>query len=456
MFGNLWAKITGSVQNAASGQGGSGDMAGAAFVERPRIPAHRIEAMLRQEPLLRNALEAMPEDIVRAWRTVDDKQAAWTDLEEELSYHDTVEGALFAADAFGGAVVVPRYDTDAVPESALAAPFAAPRKNSLLGWRIYYPQQLRRPQNGALDSPVQPGSDLPEVYEIERRRKHQDNLRIHYTWTIPVHGPRRVASWNDGAGSLTCEELFGDSKADMFYDHLMRALSGMGDLSHLLSKSNVDALKLVGLAAAISKCTTTEEMFAALHAAKQRAMHAAQGSSVYQPILLDSQEEFIRSGLGQGANGAPDIAAALVDMYVAITKVPRTRLLGQQAKGLNNGGEADFAHYYDRTDALRERRATRLLNAMDQLVIADRGLTTPIWEYGDLFAPSAKEQAEIEGKRAERDKKYIDAGLPFIVSKVTERLARDKVYAYTDAEVEEIQDTEGPPEEDTSGAGIEE
>ena len=329
---------------------------------------------------------------------------------------------------------MPRYDVSAVGIAQLAAPFRQPRAGSLLGFKVMAPHHLSGSgrRNGERQA-----NGLPMWYQIKDGATG-NSIEVHHSWTLPVWGPASYRLHTSHAGTL--HGALGQSRVDLIYDDFERMASGLQSMMHMLAKANIDVLKVNGLADALSLCTTTEQMQEALFGLLQSHTHTIQGANIYQPMVIDAQEDLKRQSVSS-AGDAPAIGT-LIDMFVAATRVPRTRLLGEQAKGIGNGGDADLTHYYDRCGAMRERRLTPVLNWADTLIAADQGLRQVMWEYAPLWTPKPKEQAETDKVNAEVDTAYLAMDIPFLRAKIARRVA-DR-YQFTEAELAEIDASEGP------------
>ena len=441
---NMFDSVLG-VFNGRSGKGGSGDFSGGHFKPRMRIPAVTIEAILRQVPGVRTACEIIGEDIARAWRKFPEEQSEWTEIEEELNFKHTIEKAMYWSEAFGGALIIPRYKSNVVDLNMMSKEFKAPPENSLIGWRVFMPHQLRAhyTDNDVFQEML--GDELPEYYKItqKHKRKNNNDVEIHHSWTIPMFGPLKSEGVKFSSSDQSCEILFGDSRVDMVYDDMLKLLGSLQSCSHLLDKINIDTLKVEGLADAIQGCSNTNEINQEVAKVLQRLNASVQGASVYNPVVLDQTEDLQRNGLSGGSGACVQITQLLIDQFVSSTRIPKTKLRGEQSKGLNNGGESDLANYYDRVSALRERRVTPVLNRMDSLVSSDRGINISDWNYCSLYEPTEKEKAEIDKMNSERDRNYSQIGLPYVDSKIMEKLHNNGVYSFTPDEIDGIRISEG-------------
>lgn len=408
--------------NGNTGQGSFGDHGGAPQVAvRPPKAVEEIAELLAHAPLLRNVCEAYAEDITRAWRTHTNDAVAWTAIEEEFEFRDVAEQLMFFAEGFGGAYLLPRFASSVATVSALRRQ-RKPLERGFLGFKVLAQHEVRRAPN--TQDRTQPNG-LPEYYVLNEI----PNVVIHHSWFLPLRGPTKVPSAIRYTSGHTDSPQLGQSRVDIVYDDFARMASSHASLAHILIKGNIDVLGIVGLAEAMSRCDTTEQMSAELQKLVLQATATITGANTFQPMVIDAEEKLERKSGNH--TGAADLAQQLMSVYVAATKIPRTRLLGEQAKGLGNGGEADLLSYYDRVATYRERRITRVLNWMDTVVAPTR---VTAWEYNPLWELSSTDIATIEKTRAETDKVYIEAGIPGIVDAVKQRLTLHGQYTFTGTE----------------------
>lgn len=403
--------------NGVTGQGSSSDHGSLSAVAfRPHKSPAEITELLEHAPLIRIACEAMAEDITRSWRTHTQGTAAWIDLEEQFEYRDVTENALFYAEAYGGSLVFPRFAETRVSATDLAAPRALLR-DGFLGFSVFAPHEIKVAPNTEL---LRQPNGLPMYFTLLQA----PNVKIHHSWIHPVKGPRRLPGVMNNSAHRSLDHLLGQSRVDIIFDDFSRMSNAYAALSHVLVKGNIDILKIKDLAEALSRCDTTEEMQAQLARLVLQATSTVVGANSFQPMVIDSEESLERKGGNH--TGAADIVRELQTMFVAATRMPRTRLFGEQAKGLGNGGEADLANYYDRCASFRDRKATSLLNWMDKIVAPSK---RTVWDYRPLWEMTAAASIEVDAKQAAIDKIYSDMDIPGITETVAARLSRDPRYA---------------------------
>lgn len=402
-----------------TGQGSLGDHGGTPSIAfRQDKTAAEITEMLKHAPLMRVACEAMAEDIVRAWRHFEKAGDKFMQLEEQYEIRDVVERALFFSEGYGGSFVVPRYTTAVAPIAKLAEQKPVLKKG-LLGFEVYAQHQLRAfPNTEALRQP----NGLPQFFMLEGL----PNVKIHYSWVYAVKGPIKLPGLTQLG--INGQSMLGQSRVDIIFDDFSRMAAGVSALSHVLVKGNIDILKVKGLAEALARCEGAEEMQQKLIDVVHQTTSTVTGANSFQPMVIDSEESLERKGGNH--TGAADIVRELMSLFVAATRIPRTRLLGEQAKGLGNGGEADLTSYYDRCASFRERRCTGLLNWLDTLI--SPGSRTK-WDFAPLWEMSAAEQADVNKKYADADKIYIDGAIGGIGDAIKTRLMDSTLYPFPKA-----------------------
>jgi phage-related protein (TIGR01555 family) len=362
---------------------------------------------------MRIVCEIYAEDITRAWRKHISSAQRWMQVEEQFEIRDLTEKAIFYAEAYGGAFIIPRYSESVVSGNDMARPRPV-KKQGLLGFTVYTQYQLR-PASQTTD--LRQPNGLPMFYTIEGL----PNVRIHHSWTYPLRGPSNVPSVHTAVDN---QALLGQSRVDMIYDDFMRMLAAYDALSHILVKGNIDVLKLKGLAEALSNCSDTAEQQKIIEKMVFQASATITGANTFQPIVVDTEEALERKAGNH--TGAADIVRELQTLFVGASRMPRSRLFGEQAKGLSNGGDAEMRAHYDRCASYRERRCTGLLNWVD--AIAAPGIRSN-WDYNPLWEMTAKEKIELDALQAGVDAQYAAMQVPGITDAIYARLKMQETYA---------------------------
>lgn len=126
-----------------------------------------------------------------------------------------------------------------------------------------------------------------------------------------------------------------------------------------------------------------------------------------------------------------DLDAVIMTQYQLVASsanVPATKLLGTSPKGFGASGEYEEASYHEELESLQTHVLTPFVERHHQLVIKSEGLNTAALStsvaWKTLDTPTAKEAAEIDKLKAERDAALVTAGALDGVD-VRERLAAD-------------------------------
>jgi hypothetical protein len=178
--------------------------------------------------------------------------------------------------------------------------------------------------------------------------------------------------------------------------------------------------------------TTTEEaMVAAGDQVAERVgrMNAlANNHGTYIGLDGDTFEQFETS-----LTDLDNVIMNQFQLVAAASKVPATKLLGTSPKGMDATGEFDEKNYHEELESLQEHDLTPLIERHHALVLRsecpDLQVETAItWNPTD--SPSAKDQAELNAKKAETDERYVNMGA-VQAEDITRRLATDKESGYT-------------------------
>lgn len=411
------------------------------------LSVSQIEALMSSESLIYNAVKSSIDDIIRAWRGVKDKSDEfkmpddWIELERKLDYQTVVDEALTFADTYGGAVLLPRYDLNDVTGLDMANPVDIENVSSryeLLGWRVFTMHEFI-PEHAYKMTESKLLGDFPEVWEVKISGSNY-RPKIHKDWMTIVKGmktPRHSANRNH----------FGQSKINMFYSHFERLLSVLQNTDSIIAKAVVDVFGAAGLAEKIKQCAgDPKKLQTVLSQVSSRVAVTGHMASNQTPIVMDNEtESYVRTEVGNGLTGVVKAAELFMILYASAVKMPRTKLYGEAAKGLNNGGEENTRDYYDTVDSDRNNRVLKLLNRMDIISSGYDGLEIPNWSFGSLWQMTEKEQADCDKIESEIDKTYYDMGIVGVESGIAQRIS-DR-YCIDDDLVQEARITDTPRDE---------
>lgn len=407
----MFKRLGAMIKNALSGQGSTTDMSGATgFCVREELGYREIEQLMRV-PLIRNVVECVPDDIVRAWRTFNDADnKKYFDIERKYDLTDKVHEALCMAKMYGGCAILPIYIGD---EALLRSPLG--RSEKILGFKII-PQHL---VHQTVDS---------QYYSFNF---DQGTKLIHKSRVRLIYGKRRydyTCNFTNYTSSTYLQ--LGQSEVDLVCDSFINMATSDQQLSHLMAKSVVDVRKQRGLMDDAVRASRSPILQAQNDAKQHYLMEAAALASNHQGIVCDMDDEAVeRLSVASGIGGLAVISDRYQGLFVAASGYPRTKILGEQTQGLNNNGAADLRYYYDKVEQYRTHKLYDLLVWMDSLIELSEGVKFPEWKFGNLWQMTAIEEIDYQNKVADRDVKYNNIlGDGVFLEAVIEALSKSNTY----------------------------
>ena len=126
-------------------------------------------------------------------------------------------------------------------------------------------------------------------------------------------------------------------------------------------------------------------------------------------IAIDSTEEFDKKTAN--LSGIKEIFDWIMENISMLSEIPQSRLKGA-AHGVIASGDYDLIAYYDKVERSQKNILYKPINDVVQLVILEQKLNITDWEiiFNPLWKLSPMDEAEIELKRANRDKIDIESG----------------------------------------------
>ena len=413
MFGAI-KRIGAAVKNAISGQGYGSDMAGSTgYYQRPELSPSEVEDLMRAA-MIRNAIECVPDDIMRTWRTfkVQDEKAIFK-IEKKYNVIETVFDAIVQSKMYGGCVILPQY---VGTEDDLKKPKGFNER--IVGFTIL-PQHLvhKSFNNDFLSINFAQGQK-----EVHKSRVYFLSGKKDYSFTT---------NFQNGGGLK-----LGQSEVDLIADSYVGMVGSDQQLSHLLARVIVDVRKQKNLMAEAERAARSPQISAQLSAKYQYLAEATNLASNHQGIICDKDEEdVVRLSVATGLGQLVSFAERKTDLFVAATGYPRTKVLGEQSKGMNNDGSLDTRRYYDKVDQYRNHKVYDFLNWIDELVFYSENMQIPEWEFGNLWQMSETEQIDYNIKVANRDKIYYDILTDAVVEPIIENLKKSNTYDFSSLNV---------------------
>lgn len=133
-------------------------------------------------------------------------------------------------------------------------------------------------------------------------------------------------------------------------------------------------------------------------------------------IAIDALDDYTVTS--NSFSGVPDILDRFAQALSAVTGMPKTLLMGEQAKGLNNSQSGDLQNWYS---SIEQKQRTQLLQPIDRLVTLlsiAKGLPDQNYliEFEGLDIPDEKTEAETEKLEAEKEKIKADTAAVYVTA----------------------------------------
>lgn len=160
----------------------------------------------------------------------------------------------------------------------------------------------------------------------------------------------------------------------------------------------------------------------------------------------------------QHDTGLGDVDSVIMNQYQLVSaaaNVPATKLLGTQPKGFNSSGEYEESVYREELESIQANDLSPLLERHYQLIAKSEGI--PLTEeisiqWSPLDSPTAKEWAEIESIKAQRDAALFNTGA-IDAEDIRNRLRQDREGDFHNIEEGVLNAEAIDPEADTVGEG---
>lgn len=389
------------LQNVAAGLGTTRDkMAYSAYGTPIVLSRDALENMYRSSWLAKKIVNIPAEDMTRAWRQVmfdDDQiheqnQFAIEEAERALCIPAKVTEAIKWARLYGGAALILGVGSDRNYEKPLDP--ASVKKGDLR-----FVQVLDRwmciPE-GNYDWNIESDNfGLPEYYRIAT----QNGPRVHYSRVIRFVG-QKLPYW-----AAMQQARWGDSELQAVYDTMIGRDTITAAIATMMFEANVDVIKAPDLADILASQDGEAKL-------TKRFQVAGLMKSFNRMLLLDGAEEYEKKS--NSFSGLDSIMKEFRSEVAGAADIPVSRLFGLSVGGLNATGDNEVRNYYDMVAARQNEQLRPQLERLDEVLIRSTLGTMPDdyrFEFKPLWQMDETEAADVEKKRAERDKIYFDMGV---------------------------------------------
>ena len=234
-----------------------------------------------------------------------------------------------------------------------------------------------------------------------------ETVRVHYTRVIELHGIEIPSS---EASIIPVEfRYWGISVFQRIQDRLKELAGSFGSLANLLHELTIGKYRYKDLAEIMA--TEGGEKLV-----QNRLQAMDEMKSSFHSILMDTEENFERDTIS--FSGVSDVLYQFMMLTSASTGYPMTKLFGISPGGLNSTGDSDMYQYYDMVKSKQETELLPILERLVHIISEWQKVPEPTIKFNPLEQMTEKEQAELDEKKANTEKRkqetyqgYIDMGI---------------------------------------------
>lgn len=378
--------------NLMSNLGGANAKTGANQYVRNHVSKQQAETAYATSTWFGKIIDIRADDAVRegrSWKGDKEQIEAIEAVEKDLNYWSKVNQAIKWADLYGGSVIIPDLPgNSASPLNPERITVGSVKFLSVLSRHSIQAEGVDR-------NPLSPNFGGPERYTVQTS-----------SGASIVFHPSRVILFNGrSVGDVRDEtDIWGQSLWEHLADSILASDSGGAVISALLQEAKIDVVRVNEFMDSIGN-----DQVEAAH--MKRWQMVAMLKSVSNIMLLDGADQWDQKSVDW--SGIPDAVQMLLTIMAGAADIPLTRLTGQQAKGLSNGGDVDLRNYYDSVRAKQKLQFTPRLKPLDDILIrtALGNRSKDIWyEWNPLWQPSDKERAETQHIRAQTFQIELNTG----------------------------------------------
>jgi phage-related protein (TIGR01555 family) len=450
--------------NMLAGAGGPYDKATATEWAWARTMDYQsVTNLFRASWLARKIVTARNDDMLRAGILLD-----WDDHDPKANDSDAVKKAitrwkmwakireaLYYKSLYGGSVIVLGIGSKNAEMSDLTKPlpmkdgavdYSVVTKGSLRYMHVF--DRWRAAHDGVLEERdvSSPNLGKPNFHILSSGSDPFTGQRVHWSRVIRFDGAWQPwITWKGNA-------MWMDSDLQAVLDNLRTYDSTTSAIASLIFEANIDVIK----SSQLVKNLAEDDGEAAI---TKRYLQIAKQKSNYRMMVLDKDEEEYQRYPFQFSGLDKIWEKVMLDVSGA-TGYPVTRLFGQAPAGLNATGDADMRNYYDAVKAGMELDLRPPLSILTEVIVRNELGDLPPgfgFEFGPLWQPDPMQTADIQLKRAQRDKLYVvDIGCatPGLIMR---ELKEDGVFRTAEDEdvtlAEELSEA-GPTGPDPNGGGV--
>lgn len=407
-----------TLTNLITGLGSaSGDKTSATRFETTRalrFDFAQLSALYRENWIAGSIVDAVPDDMTRAWRRLVDHEISpqdikvWENLEDELKLRYYFNFAHKMARLYGGAVLILDLKDTGSPDTPL-------------DWRLLKKGCIRHmkvvdltriiPGPQIITNPLDPNYGHPQIYMFA-----ESGISIHSSRIIRFDGNeipfqefRRNGYWHD-------------SILNRLYDPLVNVDTITKAILGLVAEYNVDVHKIKGFMDYLQSPQATKVLIKRMQLSKQ--LKATTNVSI-----IDSEDDVTVQT--KQLQGLPSILDRYLVMVTASADVPAGRILGDSASAFSITHQGmDMKNYYDTIQAKQVIDFNPKLKFIDAIMAIHLGWGDKYnldFVWNSIFQKTPEEEAKAERARGDVYSLYLNNGV-LIKSQVAKDLQNNPYF----------------------------
>ena len=372
-----------------------------------------LETIYADDGLGARVVDLLPDDMMKqGWHYefdnekegVEDFSKVYAKVFKDMRANDKINKALKWARLYGGCLILLGvYDGEKLDTPLNFNKIKSfenlkiiPRNNVMYG-TMEFQMDERKPHYGQVEF-------YPVTFYTGRKF---ETVRVHYTRVIELHGIEIPSS---EASIIPVEfRYWGISVFQRIQDRLKELAGSFGSLANLLHELTIGKYRYKDLAEIMA--TEGGEKLV-----QNRLQAMDEMKSSFHSILMDTEENFERDTIS--FSGVSDVLYQFMMLTSASTGYPMTKLFGISPGGLNSTGDSDMYQYYDMVKSKQETELLPILERLVHIISEWQKVPEPTIKFNPLEQMTEKEQAELDEKKANTEKRkqetyqgYIDMGI---------------------------------------------
>ena len=392
--------ITDGFQNVIAGLSPARDKAMNASYTKSVWTAQQLEAVYSESPTAKAAIDQIPDDCFRKWRTWQSEETKTTQAlettEKKLKIKQTLNWVDKMAGLYGEYYAY--IDVGQSPDKPLDP--ATVGKDGLRFVIPMSPQQLV-PGEWETD-PLSPEYGRPMYYSVSSNTQGM----------ITIHPSRVIRMF----GTETPSQGHGFQRGESRMQHIMTSVlqydGVMANVSSLVYEAKIDVIEYPGLADELDGGERELNFIRAQNLAM--TMKGNNGVLLLPGATSKDGVGAVYSQKQMSFATLPDIIDRFQAQVAGAANSNRSRMFGVSSGGLGSNGTLELSTYYDFVNSRQTNYIEPAITLLDECIIRSSLGSRPddLWyEWNSLWQISDKERADIGAQLATAAKTLADAGI---------------------------------------------